>query len=497
MNLARILQNSARCFPGRPAVIADGRQVSYAELDAESSLVASALVAWGLRPGELVGICLPNSLRWLAVYFGVIKAGGAAVTLSAAMPRRELEPLLADSRPRLLFTSQAKLAELGDWRDLPFPMQAIAPGGDLTYEQFLALARSPLDAVERGRDDLAAVLYTGGTTGLAKGVMLSHNNLLASANNVAWQERSRETDRALCFLPLNHVFGQVHIMLSTLLTAGSLHLMPSFDLDQVLAALGGREITKFYSVPTIYVRLLGLDDLRARLGAVRYTFSAAASMARELVREWKEATGLDIHEAYGMTESAAMVSYNHYHRHKVGSVGTPVGTVEAAILDQEGRPVRQGHEGEICVQGPNVMQGYLERPRETAQSFWGHWFRSGDIGYLDEEGYLYIIDRLKDMIITGGENVYPREVEEALYAHPQVRECAVVGMPDPEWGERITAFLVCAPESEPAPAEIKAFLKTRLSSFKVPKEFVLVEELPKSSAGKILKREVVRQFRKK
>ncbi|MBI5521156.1 MAG: AMP-binding protein [Desulfarculus sp.] len=494
MNLAHILEDSVKFFPDRPALLEDGVVTTYAELDLESGRLASALLDWGFQPGGLAAICLPNTRQWLATYFGVLKAGGVAVALSMAMPRDELTPLLQDCQASLLFTTQAKWEELGGRSQLPFLTRVVAPGGDATWPQLLERSGAPLAALERGRDDLATVLFTGGTTGRAKGVMLSHANLLASAHNVARQERSTPQDRALCFLPLNHVFGLVHITLSTLLTAGSLALMPAFDLDKVLHALTHGGVTKFYSVPTIYVRLLAVPDLKARLGSVRYTFSAAASMAQELVREWKRATGLDIHEAYGLTESAAMVTYNHYYRHKVGSVGTPVGTVEVAIMDTEGRPVPQGSEGEICIQGPNIMGGYLNRPQETSQAFWGPWFRSGDIGYLDEEGYLFIIDRLKDMIITGGENVYPREVEEVLYTHPQVQECAVVGLPDVEWGERVTAFLVCRPGQVPGEAELKAFLKARLSGFKVPKRFVLVDELPKSAAGKILKREVVRTF---
>ncbi len=488
MNAARILEDSARYFPTRPAVLEGGQETTYAQLEAESGRLARALVELGFKPGGLAAICLPNGKQWLAVYFGIIKAGGAAVTLPAALPRDELLPLLEDCRPGFLFTTGEKLAELGGAGGLPFPCRVAAPGGDMIYEDMLAAAPEPLAALERGRDDMAAVLYTGGTTGKAKGVMLSHANLISSAHNVARQERSTEQDRVLCFLPLNHVFGQVHIMLSAVLTAGSLAMLPAFDLDKVLLALAHDGITKFYAVPTIYVRLLAQPDIKAKLGGVRYTFSAAASMALELVREWKLATGLDIHEAYGMTESAAMVTYNHYFKHKVGSVGTPVGTVEVTILDYSGQPVPRGQEGEICIQGPNIMQGYLGRPQETKEAFWGPWFRSGDIGYLDEEGYLFIVDRLKDMIITGGENVYPREIEELLFERPEVEECAVVGMPDREYGERVTAFIKTKPGQEIDPAALKAFLKQRLAAYKVPKEFVEVEDLPKSATGKILKR---------
>ncbi|MBV1716084.1 MAG: AMP-binding protein [Desulfarculus sp.] len=338
--------------------------------------------------------------------------------------------------------------------------------------------------VERGRATTYAALeaqsnrVAGALVGLG----------LEPGDHVARQERSGHEDRVLCFLPLHHVFGQVHVMLSTILTAGCLEMLPAFDLDEVLAVFGRGEVTKFYAVPTVYLSLLGQGNLKERLGKVRYCFSAAASMALEVVREWKEVSGLDIHEAYGMTESASMVTYNHYYRHKVGSVGTPVGSVEVAIMDQEGNLLPQGRDGEICIQGPNIMKGYLNRPEETARAFWGPWFRSGDVGHLDKDGYLYIVDRIKDMIITGGENVYPREIEELLYQRPEVAECAVVGLPDREYGEQVTAVIVPKPGAELEPEDLRAYLRERLSGFKVPKAFVVVPDLPRSAAGKILKR---------
>jgi long-chain acyl-CoA synthetase len=218
-------------------------------------------------------------------------------------------------------------------------------------------------------------------------------------------------------------------------------------------------------------------------------------MAAEIVRQWKEQTGLTIYEGYGMTESASAVTYNDYYRHVIGSIGTPVPGVEVQIRDENGKRLDQGEEGEICVRGHNIMKGYLNNPEDTRAAFWPDgWFRSGDVGHIDQEGYVFIVDRLKDMIITGGENVYPREVEEQLYTRSEVEECAVVGLPDKEWGERVTAFIVPKPGHEIIPDELKAFLKARLSPFKVPKEYVVANELPKSSAGKILKREIRKQF---
>jgi long-chain acyl-CoA synthetase len=332
-------------------------------------------------------------------------------------------------------------------------------------------------------------LYTGGTTGIPKGVELTHENITHAIQNVVFTERSTENDTALLFLPFNHVFGQMHIMNATILSAGCIEMIPAFDMDAVLETLKEGRVTKLFAVPTIYARFLQLDNLKARLGAVRYCFSAAASIAAEHVSQWKARTGLSIYESYGMTEAAPMVTYNHMHRHVVGSVGTPVSGVEVEIRDIWGNPVAPGEKGEICIRGRNIMKGYLNNDAANKAAFWKDgWFRSGDVGIIDPNGYLFIADRIKDMIITGGENVYPREVEEVLYTHPDVSECAVVGLPDPEWGEKTTAVIVTKSGQAIDFAEMKSFLKSKLSPFKVPKEYRFVKALPKSHTGKILKR---------
>jgi len=236
--------------------------------------------------------------------------------------------------------------------------------------------------------------------------------------------------------------------------------------------------------------------LEKRLGKLRYCFSAAASMAKEIVKQWKERTGITISESYGMTEGMP-VTFNHYYadRHVVGSVGQPVHGVEVQIRDASGNLLDPSQEGEVCIRGRNVMSCYLDNSEETRSAFWeGGWFRSGDIGRFDSDGYLYIVDRLKDLIITGGENVYPREVEEALYRRHEVQECAVIGLPDREWGERVTAFIIPKPGNCVDPQELKSHLRYSLSPFKVPKEYVVVEDFPKSPAGKILKRELKKQW---
>jgi long-chain acyl-CoA synthetase len=494
MNIATNLERAAFHFPEHIAVIEGDRSVSFSEFNRDANQMASALVSVGVQPGDHVALCAPNSYAWLVFYFGALKAGAVAVTFSHLLMKDELSRTLADCEPKVLFTADEKLEDLEDYRNQPYPELVVCDHGDISYARLAEKGTSEFKTVDRHRQDTAAILYTGGTTGIPKGAMLTHENLQTSIFNVAHYERSTQNDRALCFLPLNHVFGQMHIMNATVFSGGGLVVQPAFDLEKVLEAIERHQVTKFYAVPTIYIRLLRLPDLREKIGSVRYCFSAAASMATEVVREWKAQTGLNIYEAYGMTESASIVTYNHYYRHVVGSVGTPANLVEVQIRDLEGNVLEQGERGEICICGPNITKGYLNQPEETESAFWGDWFRSGDIGVIDEDGYLYIVDRLKDMVITGGENVYPREVEEVLYTRPEVLECAVVGLPDPEYGERVTAFIIPRKGHQIDPVSLKDYLKTRLAGFKVPKEYIAVEDLPKSSAGKVLKREVRKRY---
>jgi len=499
MNVAQNLERSAFFFPERPAVSAGGRDLTYRAFNEQAGRVAAALLGLGIKPNDPVALCAPNSPDWLIFYFGVLKTGAVAVTLSSLLQPYELALLLNHCQPRFIFTQDDKLPELEPFKTSGFLEKIIAPQGDLTLSELIQKGSGDFQALERDRGDTAAVLYTGGTTGLPKGVELSHENITASSYNVAYSERSTETDRALCFLPFNHVFGQIHIMNATILSGGCLEILPAFDLDRIVEALSAGRVTKFFAVPTVYIRLLSLPDLEKKLGKLRYCFSAAASLAREIVKQWKDRTGITIAESYGMTEGMP-VTYNHYYpdHHRVGSVGTLVQGVEVQIRDTAGNLLEPGREGEICVRGRNVMKGYLHNPEGTRAAFWeGEWFRSGDIGVFDNEGYLYIVDRLKDLIITGGENVYPREVEEVLYRRPEVEECAVVGIPDPEWGERVTAFIVPKPSETIDSEALKSFLKLRLSSFKVPKEYISVGELPKSPAGKLLKRELRENLSKK
>ncbi|MFH0786458.1 MAG: AMP-binding protein [Pseudomonadota bacterium] len=494
MNLAHNLERSAFFFPDRPAVHQAGLELTYKQLNDQANKIAAGLCRMGVRPGDFIGLCSPNSAEWISFYFGVLKTGAVAVTLSGLLTGDELALLVNHSKPRFMFTNEAKLGDLEAIRVSAGIEKIICPGGDVTLPDLMNSGSGAFQTVDRDRNETAAILYTGGTTGIPKGVMLSHENIKASSHIVAHFERSTERDHALCFMPFNHVFGQIHIMNATILSAGCLEVLPAFDLEAVLEILETGRVTKFFAVPTVYIRLLALGDLEKKLGKLRYSFSAAASLAGEVVKQWKERTGLTIAESYGMTE-AMPVTYNHYYRHVVGSVGQPIHGAEIQVRDMAGNPLGTGQEGEICVRGCYVMKGYLNNPEGTRAVFWEDgWYRSGDIGVFDPQGYLFLVDRLKDLIITGGENVYPREVEEVLYLRPEVGECAVVGLPDPEWGERVTAFIVPKPGHSVVSEELKPFLKNRLSPFKVPKDYVEVSELPKTPTGKTLKRQLRDQF---
>ena len=493
MNLAKNLETSALFFPDRPAISEDSSEITYAQLNELANRVATSLMEMGLEPGDHVGLCAPNSVGWLAFYFGVLKAGGTVVSLSSQLNKEDLEILLNHCRPKILYISNDNLDDPAGFNGPGAPEKIFGPRSPLDIKDLFEMGSASFRAVDRDRCDTAVILYTGGTTGVPKGVMLTHENINAAVQNIVFHERANERDRSLLFLPYHHIFGQMHIMHAAILSGGCLETIPAFDVQRCLELMAAGRVTKFFAVPSMYVEFLAEKSLKERLGDVRYCFSAAASMAKEVVREWKERTGLSIHESYGMTEAAPMVTYNHLHRHVIGSVGTAVPGVEVQIRDPNGRPLEQGERGEICIRGRNIMKGYFNNPEANKAAFWnGEWFRSGDVGLFDENDYLYIVDRIKDMIVTDGKSVYPREVEEALYSRPEVAECAVIGQPDPKFGERVVAFLVPRPGRTIDEKELKDYLSPRLAPHKIPIEFHTVEDIPKSSAGKMLKRKLVR-----
>ncbi len=492
MNLAHYLEMSALFFPNHPAVRERDKETTYGELNERANRVASALVRLGMAPGDLVALCAPNSADWMAVYFGIIKMGAVATTLSSLLTEVEFSILIHHARPRIVYTEGARLKALQKIRASAGVERILCPDGDMDLAALMASGLPSFRTVERERRDAIAVLYTGGTTGAPKGVLLTHEGMDFSCQSNLLYERYSHADFSLCFLPFNHVFGQIYIMNPVILSGGCLELMHGFDMERILWLLDRDRITRFYAVPTIYTRLLNVPDIREKFRNVRYCFSGGAAMAAGILKQWKDLTGMTIADGYGLTEFMP-ITYNFFHldHHVSGSVGQPVFGVEMQLRDEEGRQIGSGDKGEICVRGLSAMKGYLHDPEGTARAFWKDgWLRTGDVGMVDARGFVYIVDRLKDLIVTGGENVYPREVEEVLYTRHEIEDCAVIGVPDSEWGERVIAYLVPRKGQRVVVSDLDTFLRTRLSSFKVPKEFHIVPELPKSPQGKILRKEV-------
>jgi long-chain acyl-CoA synthetase len=422
-----------------------------------------------------------------------------AATLSSLLTGVEFSNLIRHARPRVVYADAARLASLRGIRSSAGVETVLCPDGDMDLASLMALGSPCFRTVERERRDAIAVLYTGGTTGDPKGVMLTQEGMDFSCQSNLLYERYTHADFSLCFLPFNHVFGQIYIMNPTIQSGGCLEVMPGFDMDRVLWLLDRGRLTRFYAVPTVYTRLIDVPDIGRRFQKVRYCFSGGAAMSAGILRYWKDLTGKTIADGYGLTEFMP-ITYNHFHleHHVPGSVGQAVFGVEMEMRDEEGRQVPQGKEGEISVRGLSAMKGYLHDPEGTEKAFWKDgWLHTGDVGVLDPRGFVYIVDRLKDLIITGGENVYPREIEEALYTRAEIEDCAVVGVPDREWGEKTVAYLVPRKGQRMDTAELDAFLRTRLSSFKIPKEYRAVAELPKSPQGKILRKEVRKLYDKR
>ena len=493
MNISNVFVQGAMCFPQKKALIYADRSYTYEELNTMIEHVALYLRDFGVKQEHRVSLYLPNIPEWLMFYYGTARLGATSVCIASAFKREEMTHLVKDSLSSVVVTCEELLPHIPDRKEIPHVKEIVVVERDQTLRSIIEGKKMKAHAskpVECEGDDVATLLYTGGTTGVPKGAMLTHKNLLVSAQNVCYNEKMVPEDVGLCFMPLTHVFAQCHIMNSTFYGCATLVLSKGFDMDAVIASVVENRITRFYAVPTVYIRFLNNPDSKKHLRTLNYVFSAATSMPAEIVRQWQQEYGLPIHEAYGMTESASMVTFNHRYKHKIGSVGVPVGIVEVKLVDGQDKEVGPGETGEIVIRGPNIMKGYFNKSEETANAFRNGWFHSGDVGRFDDEGHLYIVDRIKDIIITGGENVFPKEVEDVLYTHEAVDECAVVGWPHPEYGEAVTAFITLKQGKVADEEALIRFCKEQLARYKVPKKIHIVNELPKSPQGKILRREL-------
>ena len=491
MNLASNLSTSARIYPDRAAVRLGDAVTTYTELDERSALVAGLLSRRGLRPGDRVGIMLPNIPDFAALYYGVLRAGGVVVPLNPMLKAREVAYYLSDSGAAVMFGSEATTPEARAGADRA-GANVITVGADLDAE--LTGGAAVRGVVDRSGSDTAVVLYTSGTTGAPKGAELTHDNLGRNAEVFAGSLLHLTADDVVFGgLPLFHSFGQTCTLNSAVTAGACLTLLPRFNPAQALQLIADHRVTVFAGVPTMYGALLAVPNRDSLdLTALRVCISGGASLPVEVLRSFDAAFNCTVLEGYGLSETSPVASFNHPHlERKPGSIGTPIDGVEMRIVDDSGNPVTQGQVGEIAIRGHNIMKGYWQRPEETAKAIPAGWFLTGDMARVDEDGYYFIVDRKKDLIIRGGYNVYPREIEEVLYEFPGVAEAAVIGIPDGAMGEEVAAAVTLKPGATVTVDELRDFVKTQVAAYKYPRHLWFVDGLPKGPTGKILKRDIV------
>jgi long-chain acyl-CoA synthetase len=490
VNLAGLLTASAERDPDHVAIKLDDVELTYAALDGASAHIAGLLAEQSFQPGDRVGIMLPNVPYFPVVYYGVLRAGGIVVPMNVLLKKREVAYYLSDSGAKLLFAWHgfAEDAEAGA-EQAEAECLLVEPG---EFEQQVGAASPETAVADTADDDTAVLLYTSGTTGQPKGAELTHANLTLNARGSAELFDVGSEGITLGALPLFHSFGQTCGLNATISDGGTLTLLPRFEPGKALEIIQRDKVNVFQGVPTMYGAMLHHSDReRYDVSSVQLCSSGGSAMPVELLRGFEEAFGCKILEGYGLSESSPVASFNHRDRErKPGSIGTPIKDVEMRVLDEDGNEVDQGEVGEIVIRGYNVMKGYWERPEETAETIVDGWLHTGDMGRVDEDGYFYVVDRKKELIIRGGYNVYPREIEEVLYEHPAVREAAVLGVPHDEYGEEVGAAVVLKDDAEATPDELRDYVKDQVAAYKYPRVVWLVDDLPKGPTGKILKREI-------
>jgi long-chain acyl-CoA synthetase len=517
--LHSLLDHTATKNPTGPCTNFFGKQLTYQQIKELSDRFASSICNLGVRKGDRVVLLLPNSPQFLITYYGLLKAGAVVVPLNPLSVERELKFFLTDSGAEVVITIPLFLDKVASLKGktplkhivcsrladfLPFPlnlvqgfrewrlMRRVGGSGVVDFKELLQQALRPDWHPEPvPLDEMAVVIYSGGTTGVAKGTMLSQFNLVANAQQIiAWGNLTDEQG-VLAVIPFFHGFGMNVIMNAAVQAGGEIFLMPRFSAKAVAKAIQKYKPSFFIGVPTLFVQLSNLPNIeRYDFSSLRGTFVGAAPLTQAIKDEFERKTVGRMIEGYGLTESTTAIMANPYHgMHKIGSIGIPFPDVDVKIVSiDDGHDLEPGELGEIVLRSPSVMLGYYNNPEETQKTIMDGWLYTGDIGYEDEDGYFYITDRKKDLIIVGGFNVFPREIDELIYQHPRVKEGITIGLPDPHKGERIKVYIVLKEGEMATPEEFIAYFKERLTPYKVPSEVEFRTELPKSMIGKILRR---------
>jgi len=501
-NLATMLRESRDANPDKPLVHVNDLTFSYAQVDEISGRIASSLQALGLERGDKVAVQLPNLPQFLFSYFGILKAGLVMVPLNPLLRAPEVKYHLEDSDSKVLITFEMFAEEAFKGASqldgvttyvVNMPGNDARPEGTKHYDE-LYFADDTRDILPLSPDDTAVLLYTSGTTGKPKGAELTHFQLFMNCTVAGALFEFREDDIGLAVLPLFHVFGLSSVLNTTVRYGGTMVLVPRFEMDPVVDAIERHACTIFSGVPTMYFALLAQDLTGRDLSSLRVGVSGGAAIPGETIRAFEEKfPNCVILEGYGLSESASTTTFNiNAEQRKVLSIGKPIWGVEVRIVDDNDTALPPGeeHVGEIVIRGHNIMKGYYKNPVATEEAFRGGWFHTGDLAYADKDGFLFIVDRKKDLVIRGGYNVYPREIEEVLYEHPAVAEAAVIGKPDEKLGEEVVAIVALKQGASAEPGELQAYCKERLAAYKYPREVRIVDALPKGPTGKILKKEL-------
>jgi long-chain acyl-CoA synthetase len=490
-NLGALLEQAAAGQPDRPALRMDDLVLSYAQLREAAGRMSTLLASAGVEPGDRVGIMLPNVPAFPIAFYGALAAGAVVVPMNPLLKSREVGYYLSDSGAKVVLAwhtaagEAAKGAADAGARAITVATPDLA---DLLADHDPAPGRS-----SRGDADDAVILYTSGTTGKPKGAELTHAGMTRNAElSAVTLLKNHPDDVTMGCLPLFHVFGLTCGLNATVAGGGTLTLMPRFDPAKALEIIQRDAVTIFEGVPTMYAAILHHPAADPAMAAtLRVCISGGASMPVEILRGFEEKFGCMILEGYGLSETSPVASFNLPDLvRKPGSIGVPVEGVQMRLIDEAGQTVPAEEIGEIAIRGHNVMKGYWGKPEATAEAMIDGWFRTGDLAKVDSDGYYYIVDRKKDLIIRGGYNVYPREIEEVLYEHPEVAEAAVIGIPHAELGEEVGAAVALKPGASATPEELRAFAKDKVAAYKYPRQVWLVESLPKGPTGKILRREV-------